>query len=227
MTRPPDSIPAPPDPSRERLRRWLAEWKLLNALTSETDGEPQQPTGRSGAPLPLANEMPVQAGDIRLLHPRFEPDAPRYVAVAAARDVDTWLVVPFGLLSEPATPDEVVTGRSTPALRVLCPWNQFSMSTLMLQRCWLVDRLTDREAAWCQSTRPADRVGPPLRHPLDLRWDYLEMESDFRQRVCRRSRGGITYDIASPSELRKAAEDGAPYGEESDDTEPDDESSGA
>ncbi|MDP6491514.1 MAG: hypothetical protein QGH42_05565 [Kiritimatiellia bacterium] len=223
MTRPPDNIPASPDPSRERLSRWLVEWELLNALTSETAGETKQPAGRFGTPLPLANEIPVQAGDIRLLHPRFEPDAPRYVAVVANTDMDTWLVIPFGLLSEPATPGEVVTGRNAPALRVLCPWNRFSMSTLMLERCWLADRLTDKEADWCRSTRPPDRVGPPLRHPLDPRWDYLEMESEFRQRVCSRSRGGITYEIAPPSELQKAAEDGVPYGDESDETEPGDE----
>jgi len=92
------------------------------------------------------------------------------------------------------------------------------MSTHMLERCWLVDQLTNEEAAWCRSTRPADRIGAPLCHPLDPRWDYLEMESEFRQRVCNGTQPQMTYYI-SPPELRKAAEDQAPYGDEDDATD--------
>jgi hypothetical protein len=212
MNGPSDNAPATPNTGPARLARWLAEWELLKALTPENAGG----TGPPDRPLPDtpagSTSSPVRSGDIRLLHPLIEPGAVRYVAVTTDDGEDAWFVVPFGLLAEPATPDEVLTRRGTPPLRVLCPWNRFHMSTSMLQRCWLVDRLTDEEATWCRSGLPPDRTGAPLRHPLDPRWDYLEMESAFRQRVCHAAPAGMTYEIPYPSALRKAAEDSTPYG---------------
>jgi len=227
MKQPHNSVPVSPDPDRARLARWLAEWELFRALASATDDDAGAPTDTPRGLSPLTGEAPVTTGDIRLLHPRLEPGGPRYIGVIANTDSNTWIVVPFGLLAEPATPEEVITGRDTPALRVLCPWNQFSMSTTMLQYCWRVDRLTDTETALCQTALPVGRIGPPLRHPLDPRWDYLEMESEFRQRVCSADRGQVTYEIPYPSELRKAAEDGAPYGNDSDGAKPEDENGDA
>ncbi|MBL7077638.1 MAG: hypothetical protein ISS31_09205 [Kiritimatiellae bacterium] len=221
MKHSPDNIPAPPDPNRARLARWLAEWELFQALTPEKVDIAERPAPPLLS-LSQPDDTPVHPGDIRLLHPRFESSIPRYVAVAANTDGDGWHVVPFGLLTEPATPGEVVTRRSAPALRVLCLWNQFSLPTTMLQCCWRVDRLSEEEKAWLQSDLPSHRVGPPLRHPLDPRWDYLEMESEFRQRVSRGTRRQVTYDI-TPSELRKAAEDSAPYGDQDDEPSPEDE----
>ncbi len=202
---------------RERLARWLQEWQLYRALADET---PAQDPAAPALTLAKAPHSPaVTRGDIRLIHPSFEPADVRYIAVVARGDADDWLVVPFGRLSEPATTEEVRTDRSIPALRVLCPWNRFSMTTTALQRCWLVDRLTDQEADWTGLTLPRKRTGPPLRHPFDPRWDYLEMESEFRQRVCSRRRSQVVYDIASAAELRKAAEDHTPYGSANGSTE--------
>jgi hypothetical protein len=208
-----------PDPDQAaRLSRWLKEWELLQALA------PDAPPPASHTPLALADAAdpaPVQAGDIRLLHPAIEPHGVRYIAVLCQQNGGDFLVAPFGLLSEPATPGEVATGRTTPALRVLCIWNRFEMCRANLQRSWLADRLNDEEchtllapmvtaSAMGAATWPADRTGPPLRHPLDPRWDYLDMESEFRQRACRPTRQGVVYDIGV-GERRQAAETHTPY----------------
>jgi hypothetical protein len=197
---------------RELLARWLQEWQLFLALADETSAED------ASVPALTLDRPPhspaVERGDIRLIHPSIEPVDVRYVAVVDQDDAEDWLVIPFGRLSEPATTEEVRTDRNSPTLRVLCPWNRFSVTTTALQRCWLVDRLTDQEAGWTGSALPPERTGPPLRHPLDPRWDYLEMESEFRQRVCSKRRTQVVYDIISSTELRKAAEDQAPYGSE-------------
>ena len=220
-----------PDPDQTaHLSRWLREWELLQALAPDTPPRPSHtPLALAGA----ADPNPVQAGDIRLLHPAIEPNGVRYVAVLCQQRGGDFLVAPFGLLSEPATQDEVTTGRTTPALRVLCAWNRFEMCRDDLQRSWLADRLNDEEChtlltpmvtatATGAATWPADRTGPPLRHPLDPRWGYLEMESEFRQRACRPTRHGVVYDIGA-GELRKAAETRTPYGTPADEDEDGDE----
>ncbi len=202
----------PNENHRAQLARWLQEWSLFEALAGETS------PGRASC-TPLALDHATQntdnaTGDIRLLHPCIEPMAVRYVAVLEPQGGDRWLVAPFGLLSEPATADEVRTDREISALRVLCPWNRFVLTAEMLKQCWLVGQLTEAEQRWTQTEPPVERVGPPLRHPLDPRWDYLEMEAEFRQRACSTQWRQMIYDISTPSELRKAAEDSAPYGSE-------------
>jgi hypothetical protein len=205
-----------PDPHQhDQLARWLHDWSLFTVLSDEAST-----VDLSVPRLALDDRSEcsdVATGDIRLLHPTIEPLAVRYVAVLDNQGNDRWLVVPFGPLFDPATPDEVHTGRKTPALRVLCPWNRFAMTRSMLQRCWPVDRLTDEETEWLRTAPPADRIGPPLRHPLDPRWDYLEKESEFRQRVSNVGRKQVSYDITQ-SELRMAAEDSTPYGSEANET---------
>ena len=215
-----NETPPAPNPDHHRLTRWLHEWKLYLALQAEdVIDHPDHP------PLALdtyETEDAIAPRDIRLIHPSLEPTAPRYVAVLQGWN-DRWRVIPFGQLGEPAVRDEIRTDRAAPALRVLCPWNTFIMTTAMLRCCWRVDRLTDAEVAWMASP-PTARMGPPLRHPFDPRWDYLEMESQFRQRVCNSSREHIQYDIRSGAELPMAAEDRAPYGNatpKTDDTESD------
>lgn len=211
-----------------RLSQWLGEWALFRALA------PDASSAEDHRPTPLAtpsDRTAVQPGDIRLLHPSIEPNAPRYVAVIESAGREGWRVAPFGLLAEPATPEEVATGRTAPGLRVLCAWNRFDMPASSLQTCWLADRLSEAEqdvlltplrgspvegsAAW-----PPERVGPPLSHPLDPRWDYLEMESELRHRASQTPRRGVVYDIGD-GELRKAAEGRAPYGSPDRDGEPD------
>jgi len=213
----------PPDPAAQRrLRAWIAEWELLLATESEATS-PTAPV--TGGPLHLQKSdqtVPLQAGDIRLLHPALEPHALRYVAIVAPQGTTAWIVVPLGLLAEPATPGEFQTDHSAPPLRVLSVWNRLPIPADALQRCWLVDRLTSDELAWLQTaidpedkraTIPPLRTGPPLRHPLDPRHDYLDREAQFRQNVLTTLAPQVHYDIHSADALLKAAEDHAPYGE--------------
>ncbi len=210
-----------PDPHhRHQLARWVQEWHLFNALCEDTSTA----VAPAATPVPddRSTDSPIAPGDIRLLHPSIEPMMARYVTVLEQHHgSQVWLVIPFGMLSQPATPEEVRTERRGPLLGVLCAWNRLTIANHILQRCWRVGRLTDKEMVWLRSAPPANRVGPPLRHPLDPRWDYLEMESEFRQRVCTAAAPPVTYDIPYPPELRRAAEDSAPYGSEEDQTEDD------
>ncbi|NQU40398.1 MAG: hypothetical protein HQ523_10635 [Lentisphaerae bacterium] len=214
-------LPATPT-DRQRLADWIAEWTLL--LATESNGELETPPAtRPSLQLHvLSDAAPIQTGDIRLLHPEIEPTALRYVAVVAPHSATAWTVLPFGLLSEPATPDEIRTDRTPPPLRVLCPWNRLQITTAHLQRCWLADQLTPEEAMWLGSAlsmhgehapHPPERTGPALRHPLDPRHDYRAREAAFRQRLTATVASPLRYDTTiNPSALLKAAEDRAPYG---------------
>ncbi len=217
MTLPAFHSLTPNSHQRNRLSRWLREWNLLKAF--ETDRTVEYAAGPVQTLDENSQNSQITAGEIRLLPPDLEPSAVRYIAILDRQAKGRWLVVPFGLLSEPATPEEVLTDREAPALRVLCPWNRFTMDAGLLQRCWQVGQLNAEEENWLQTTPPSDRAGPPLRHPLDPRWDYLEMESKFRQRVCAATRRRIIYDISPPADLLKAAEDSPPYGSGSEDEE--------
>ncbi len=190
--------------------RWYYEWELYKTLAgTDTSAAARTQRQRWHAITPAPT---VTKSDIRLLHPQIEPSAVRYVAVLAPHGDTAWLTVPFGQLSLPATPDEIHTDRTSPALRVLCGWNRFIIPTAALQQSWRVGTLTAEEMAWLASP-PPERTGPPLRHPADPRWDYLEMESEFRERVRIASQTQTTYEIPYPHVLRRAAEDGPHYGD--------------
>lgn len=210
MTDSPSRENQPHRDSRNCLDRWLQEWRLYLALAEVPEDVDHPPPALTldGATTP----PPVAMGDIRLIHPSMEPTAVRYIAVLN-RGSREWTVVPFGQFSAPAMEGEIRTDRCEPCLRVLCAWNVFTMSTVQLQRCWQVDHLTAAERGWLTSSPPISRIGPPLRHPLDPRWDYLEMESQFRQRITAVRTHEVNYEIPAPHELPLAAEDRAGYGD--------------
>ncbi len=224
MSKRPDIRPVnPPAWQGERLARWLAEWEADHILRAGADGEPAV-----GPPAENARSR-VTCGEIALLHPSVVPHAAGlvYVAVLESHAAGSRLIVPYGRFAEPATPHELLTGRSAPALRVLCCWNARVADSALLRRGWPVGRMTEGEEqdAWnmlsaiygSPSLPPAgleQRTGPPLRHPLDPRWEYLAEE---RARL-----GGLSAAHLEPffrthdagGELPLAAEPEAPYGGE-------------
>ncbi|MBM4143795.1 MAG: hypothetical protein FJ225_09435 [Lentisphaerae bacterium] len=219
------SVPAA---QRRRLRRWLAEWELDRALRGEPEAETCSP---AAPPLATAGEAAPAPGQIRLLPPYMPGAAPRpaYVLVLAADGPDAYLVAPFGRFAEPALPGEMLTGRGEPCLRVLCLWNAIRMSRATAGRAWLAGSLSARQqsvavAAYAHVARGAPlsarlvaRMGPPLCHPFDPRHAYLRQErarfAALRE-PARAVSGPLTYpDAGAGSELRKAAEDRAEYGE--------------
>jgi len=181
-------VPAP-DAQREKWRAWYSEWMLDQALrrVDEPDGieisDKTLPADLGAQPAPVP-------GQIRLFAPITPGTAqhPRYAAVLAAEAGGRFLVVPFGRLALPATSWEWSTGRAAPPLRVLCLWNAVRLPASLLEKSWVVDRLSAEEqadglvvyAAWRLKQPPAgmdpSRTGPPLIHPLDPRYDYLDEE---------------------------------------------------
>ncbi len=187
--------PSPDGDQQTRLACWLHEWRLFMVLSESTLSEDTS-FPNAGSPVfrhdENGDESLFALGDILLLHPAMEPSTPRYIAILEMRANNTCLAIPFGLMSAPAIPEEIRTDR--------------------LAYCWRIDQLTGEERDWLLTGAPGDRTGPPLRQPTDPRWDYLEMESEFRQRVSGRRDQTVTYDISEAVRLQKAAEDGVPYG---------------
>jgi hypothetical protein len=112
------------------------------------------------------------------------------VALISERTDGGFLVAPYGRFAEPATPDELLTGRETPALQVLCLWNSEELTAAEVCTSWFVDILSEQEVADAlaiyrhPSGTPLPpglqtRVGPPLSHPLDPRHDYLDEEREL------------------------------------------------
>jgi hypothetical protein len=156
------------------------------------------------------------------------------VAILQEETDNRLLLAPYGRFSEPAIPGELLTGRTAPPLRVICPWNFLVTNRLRLEHSWLVSDMADTETAEALSVLahtvdgialPAaltERVGPPLRHPLDPRHDYIEEERTWTDQIGSRCADGgmVVRDglvswpqlAREPRPLRKAAETRAHYG---------------
>lgn len=208
----------PPEWQPARLHRWLTEWHCdqqlrddgIDAVGSAHPADRVSPTplGVNVASGPLRYRRPrvangwgdrsaapltaLKPGEIRLLHPAVRnADRPLYIAILFESARETFCIAPFGRFSEPATPGEWLTGRTTPALRVLCLWNSQEWSRQELEQSWAVDQLTADElhAALLVlrsvrhdgvlATPLLQQTGPPLVHPLDPRWDYIEEEREL------------------------------------------------
>ena len=131
-------------------------------------------------------------------------------------------MAPFGRLAEPATPGELLTGRTVPPLRVLCLWNARTVSSDIVVRSWPVDVMTPDELRDAERVLESlktgtdlpehlvRRVGPPLMHPDDPRQVYVHRE---RLRLDRFAQdAGETYPLPRNRDLPMAAEDREPYG---------------
>ena len=246
----------PEDWQAERLANWLLDWELLQVPCGEEDEAAEEPVGdnrlysgstsschqldAAEAPDDLPPECvapadkEIEVGQVRLMIPQRADEAPLYLAVVKAEDGETVCCVPFSRLSVPATPDELLSGRETPAVRVYCLWNTASVSLVVLGESWIVDTLTGEELGRLTRARlsvektgsvPIDlrqEAGPPLFHPEDPRRIYRRQEEERLDHILVREHTGhahdniILYDIESGTEdreLPKAAEDRDEYGE--------------
>ena len=187
-----------PDPAMaERLRRWLDDWEMDCRLRDATP-----PEGRSARPAPPSIAPPaprsrlatgdgaeptVAQGQIRLLRPEAALSSlrPVYIAILAVSGEEC-LAAPHSPFDEPAVPGELLMTRQTLGLRVLCLWNARPIVRSTAEAAWWTDdlsvaELADALAVWrhvrdgvALPPGVADRVGPPLVHPLDPRHDYIE-----------------------------------------------------
>ena len=177
--------------------RWLSEWQIDKLLREDGPGQSAEGRSSPGTPGrasgPLYDVKPAEVGQIRLFHPFSAETAerPRYVAVLKVNGHGNWLVAPFSRFSEPAVPGEWKTGKEAPVLRALCIWNARSLPGTVLSRSWVVDRMSASRTAQAVTIHGlladggklplsiARRVGPPLVHPLDPRFEYLEEEREW------------------------------------------------
>lgn len=212
---------------RERLARWLLEWRLDQALASgQRVTEAPAPTDdfAGATDAPLESEPAPATGQIRLLAPVGEATAarPRLVAVIECDAQGRWLVAPFGRFADPALSGEWATGRDQLPLRVLCLWNARWVGADSVRLGWVVGQLTPEERAAAQAVLAAGgdtaslpdalraQVGPPLGHPDDPRLVYRERERVVMDGIVRE---WAAHYWINPDQRLAAEPPHPPYGE--------------
>jgi hypothetical protein len=224
-----------PKPSEEwqveRFSRWLHEWELLQ-VPPEEETPAEEVGAKSDALLEACVAPPdldFEPGQIRLLFPRGLDSELVFIVIAGVSEEQECTCVPFSPLSEPATPDELLSGRDEPTVRVFCLWNARTVPAHLLPESWTVDTLTETELnrlstaldGCGQTGQVPDRLkrdaGPPLSHPEDPRREYRYREKQRLDHALVResatSHNVIEYDItpAEDRQLPKAAEDHDEY----------------
>lgn len=179
-----------------RLARWLCYWKAAQIPpdeSSEAQGDADEAAEIPDLPTPVPFDSEPAAEQIRLMAPTLlGPDVrDLYVLVIGVEASGEWRVVPFGPFPEPATPDEIATGRREPGLRVLCVWNARTLSASIIAQSWVADDATAEEMVAVRDVLSAradgrpippsmkDRIGPPILRIDDPRWDYMAQEGEL------------------------------------------------
>jgi|GEM_PF-1129111 len=199
---------------QQKLDRWLREYELYRIQREENPVEWPQ----AGIPVVCTDEPAPGPGQIRLWPAGDLSEEPVYGVVLPA-EYGWWWVLPFSPLAFPAVPEECVC-RDAPPVRVVEGWNRRKAARSVVAGSWCVDRMEEAEVfrlrGWVsalEAEQPApevlrERIGPPLRHPLDPRYGYLEDETR-RVDGCLgepRSEYGVGEELC-------VAEPGASYGE--------------
>ncbi|HMO51352.1 MAG TPA: hypothetical protein PKA21_09510 [Kiritimatiellia bacterium] len=184
---PPYRIRGSEENARKRLAAWLTERRIDQRLHETTD--PHQPPPASA--LRYERSAPVREacvpGAVMILRPASDVSAawgPVYVLIINHPHDGRVNGIPFSRYATPAVPGEWATGLALNPLRVLCLWNQRSMpisallpgraKTLPPKRMAELTRLIQGGFAGHEPTATTHRrLGPPLIHPADPRYDYL------------------------------------------------------
>lgn len=182
---------------RRNLEGWLHDWNLERLLQQDEEADQGDVSRRAESAMTgrPAKGAVVEVRQIRLLYPDCNASwqRPVYLALLEERGSDGILAAPFSRFANPALPGEFLTGRAAPQLRVLSLWCARVFKTARMVSGWQVDELSEIELdqafsvyEWihkrCQvPVAIRERVGPPLIHPLDPRWDYREEELEFME----------------------------------------------
>lgn len=217
------------DWEKERLSRWLYEWELMQSPDSADELAAQDE--KSLEMLPKGSIAPtddnIEVGQIHLLAPVANENMLFIVITSIAENGDIGFV-PFSPMSEPATADELLSGRTTEVIRVYSLWNLREVSPDIVGKSWIVDLLDKSEmerllralaALECDGcSLPNDLLedaGAPVVHPEDPRREYKTYE---RQRIDMTvanssaiSEQTILYDPDIKQEFLKAAESPESY----------------
>ena len=177
-----------PQWQKERLDRWLSEWKIDRILIDEGEREKrnevslspasasrltdtQGPTGQDVKDMiaPVSKEPDMESGQIRLLSPDISGAEcrPVYLAVLNEPKPGAFLAAPYSRFAEPATDGELLTGRQDSCLRVLCLWNARHVPKEVIEKSWSVDKLTDDEVS--SALAVIDCITNEMALPADLK----------------------------------------------------------
>lgn len=172
---------------RERLAAWLTEREI--DLTLRVDmrfPHVEEPSG-----ILRYDQGVQQPGEIYILSPApaEHPEwlGPVYCLILKRQDTGGVLAVPFGRYALPAVPGEWATGLRAVPLRVLCFWNARPAAGLNLlpgAAKKLTGSMLDKADQACRHVLDGEPVtdsiskgfGPPLVHPADPRYPYLDEE---------------------------------------------------
>jgi len=222
--------------NRVRLETWLSEWALDKSIrkaafpgpSGDSDGPAAALAGSNGS----CHFVPAE-GHVIILPPVSTTLVEgRLLYVLVLKQVsDVFLVVPFSRFSTPATDHEWKTGLQAKPLRVLCLWNERTLSARALSGGWQAMHLAPRQHA--QAVKAYDQCrgaggscgdglatafGPPLRNPLDPRHEYLAeeaalMDEHLQEMVLRKHAPELRplYEQVAAPRL-KAAEERSDYG---------------
>ena len=201
---------------QKKLELWMQDYALQKQLEVEVA------TGNGGGESPDFSQEPAPAeGQIRLW-PAVETQWPPMYGLLMRAGYGRWRVFPFSELATPATPGEM-TVRQDPPVRVLQGWNARELQQAGVLESWFVDLVPDEKLfqvnLWWLCLEAGSELsgdlrtlcGPPLRHPLDPRHDYLDSEA-CRADICLGETPAI-YKVSA--ELKKAAEPEGDYGDSS------------
>ncbi len=171
-----------PSSHRETLAAWLAE-RALDQLLADEAPPPRSFHRAVRYDEPAATPKP---GEVYLLRPAETGWGPVYVLVLEP-DPAGWRVIPFGRYATPAVPGEWATGLDSVPLRVLCAWNSRVVRPEVLLP-GMVKRISSKR--WVDfvsmyrhimtraplAKKMSAPPGPPLVHPADPRYAYLDEE---------------------------------------------------
>jgi hypothetical protein len=200
--------------AKQQLNRWIEELALWQALELPED----RPGSEDQSEPELTDPQPPAAGQIRLW-PGGE--VPLYGCLIEEGYAE-WTLLPFSPLRLPAVPQELQIRESGPAA-VLQGWNRRKVSTAVAAKSWCVEQLSDGilleilqwllavKAGEAMPPRVINRIGPPLRHPLDPRQEYL-MAEDERWSYCFGDRVAES-DTEADAYLKAAEKPEEEYGE--------------
>lgn len=175
-----------PNPT-EHHRRQLAEWLVERTLDQQRADPPAPETSASALRYDVAQGSP-RPGEVFLARPSTQAWGPVYVLVLEV-DASGIMVVPFARYATPAVPGEWLSGMDAVPLRVLCGWNSRTVSSVhvlpgAVKRLGAAP-LAEHRRFWeatCSgaslAARLAERLGPPLVHPADPRYEYLDEERE-------------------------------------------------
>jgi hypothetical protein len=207
----------PPSSHRETLAAWLAERAMDQTLADDAPRFSFRRAVRYDEPA-----VTPKPGEVYLLRPAETGWGPVYVLVLEPSQVG-WRVIPFGRYATPAVPGEWATGFDAVPLRVLCAWNSRVVRPEVLLP-GVVKRVAPPRFAGCVSmyrqittheplTKKASvLLGPPLIHPADPRYAYLDEERERVDEHVPSMEGEGEEDNEEPAPWLLAAEGRPRYG---------------